>query len=140
MNRTTDPLTVVRAKALFTSPLSARSKPDRAEVAAAIRLAVRAHGGTRGCTIAVAGEYGDHPDTAAPRMRWALAVVTNVYPKKAAAAESGTAARSSAHATVAQAHRVEVATSWQDPPGHDLAANHRQTRRSGRVQGERVVA
>jgi hypothetical protein len=39
--------------------------------------------GTGGCAAAVAGEYGDHPDTAAARMTWALATVHAVYPAAA---------------------------------------------------------
>lgn len=79
MIRSTDLLTAARAEALFTSLLSSAGLPTPTEVADAIRGAVRAHGGTRGCAIEVAGEFGDHPDTAAPRMRWALWVVESTY-------------------------------------------------------------
>lgn len=74
-----DLLTAARAKALFTSDLSTYSHPTRAEVAAAIRNAVRTYGGTRCCTVEAGGEYGEHPETAMPRMRWALGVVHTVY-------------------------------------------------------------
>jgi hypothetical protein len=74
-----DLLTAARAEALFTSLLSSASLPRPADVADAIRGAVRAHGGTRGCAVEVAGEFGDHPDTAALRMRWALQVVESTY-------------------------------------------------------------
>ncbi|MEU4423079.1 hypothetical protein AB0F81_20840 [Actinoplanes sp. NPDC024001] len=40
---------------------------------------MRAHGGVRGCAADVASEYGDHPETAAPRMRWARALVEELY-------------------------------------------------------------
>jgi hypothetical protein len=76
---TIDVLAIARAEALFTSPLSASVHSSRAQVTAAIRTAVRAYGGTRGCAIEVAGAYGDHPETAAPRMRWACGVVETVY-------------------------------------------------------------
>jgi hypothetical protein len=79
MNRSIDRLTAARAEALFTSPLSADLKLTRAEVTDSIRRAVRAHGGTRGCAIELAGEYGEHPETAIPRMRWALRVVEATY-------------------------------------------------------------
>lgn len=79
MNRSPGLLTAARAEALFTSPLSANVQSGLAEVTDAIRRAVRAHGGTRGCAIEVAGEYGDHPETAAPRMRWALQLVEATY-------------------------------------------------------------
>jgi hypothetical protein len=72
-------LVAARAEALFTSPLSACRWPSREEVAAAVRQAVLAYGGSRGCASEVAAEYGDHPDTAAARMRWARAAVEAVY-------------------------------------------------------------
>src|SRR4051794_14633890 len=72
-------LTVARAEALFTSDLSTQSRPTCAEVTATIRRAIRIHGGSRGCATVLAGEYGEHPETAAPRMRWALGVVHAVY-------------------------------------------------------------
>jgi hypothetical protein len=76
---TTDLLTAARAEALFGSDLPTGSAPSGPEVAAAIRRTVRRYGGTRGCAIVLAGEYGDHPETAQPRMRWALHVIQTVY-------------------------------------------------------------
>lgn len=73
-------LTAARAEALFSSDLSATSLPSRPTVQAAIRDAVRRHGGVRGCVDRVATEYGEHPETAAPRMRWARRVVELTYP------------------------------------------------------------
>jgi hypothetical protein len=73
-----------RAAALFTSDLSAGSTHTHDEVAQMIRRAVRVHGGTRGCVQEVAAAYGDYPETAAPRMRWALAVVLAVYSRPVA--------------------------------------------------------
>jgi hypothetical protein len=69
------PLLAARAEALFASDLSARCEYTQVEVVAAIAHAIRAHGGIRGCAAEVAAAYGDHPETAAPRMRWARAVV-----------------------------------------------------------------
>ena len=80
---TRDVLTVARAEALFTSSLSAYSTPDAAEVAVAICHAVRTHGGIRGCAGEVAAAYGDRPETAAPRMRWARQTVEAVYCREA---------------------------------------------------------
>ena len=74
-----------RAEALFTSPLQPSERPDPAQIRAAIRASVRAHHGIRGCVRELATEYGDHPDRAADRMRWALA--------QAAALESAASAR-----------------------------------------------
>ena len=75
----TDPLTAARAEALFTSTLATGSQPAYPTVADAIRIAVRAHGGVRGCAADVAMEYGDHPELAVPRMRWARGVVEHLY-------------------------------------------------------------
>jgi hypothetical protein len=36
--------------------------------------------GVLGCAVQAAGEFGDHPDTAVARMRWALAMINMVYP------------------------------------------------------------
>jgi hypothetical protein len=83
MATATDLLTAARAEALFTSMLSADSLPSRTELSAAIAQAVRAHGGCHGCAAEVAAAYGDHPETAAPRMRWARTVVETVYRRRA---------------------------------------------------------
>ena len=78
-----DPIACARAEALFTSPLSATRRLTRAEVTAAVREAIRAHGGSRGCAAEVAAEYGEHPEVAAARMRWARRVVAVVYARRA---------------------------------------------------------
>jgi hypothetical protein len=36
--------------------------------------------GIHGCAGQLAGEFGDHPDTAVARMTWALAMIRAVYP------------------------------------------------------------
>jgi hypothetical protein len=76
-----DLLAAARAEALFASSVSAWAEPTDAEVAAASRHAVRTHGGTRGCAGTVAAAYGDCPETALPRMRWARRIVQRVYPR-----------------------------------------------------------
>src|SRR4051794_2122381 len=75
----TDLLTAARAEALFTSHLPTGYSPSRGQATAVISAAVRAHGGTRGCAAEVAGAYGERPETAAPRMRWARAVVIYLW-------------------------------------------------------------
>jgi hypothetical protein len=82
MTTTTTALTAARAEALFTSHLSTGSRPAYDVVQEAIRIAVRAHGGVRGCAADVAAEYGDHPDVAVPRMRWARDVVDDLYDRR----------------------------------------------------------
>ena len=79
MTSETTALTAARAEALFTSQLATGSRPAYDVVDEAIRIAVRAHGGVRGCAADVAGEYGDHPELAVPRMRWARGVVEHLY-------------------------------------------------------------
>ena len=68
-------ISTVRADALFASALQRSDEPSAAQVDQAIAVAVRAFG-TRGCAARVAQAYGDHPETAAVRMRWACATVT----------------------------------------------------------------
>jgi type IV secretory pathway TrbL component len=78
-----DCLTAARAEALFTSDLSATSRPTPAQVDGAIQAAVRKYGGTRGCAAQMAAAFGDYPEMAAPRMRWARAVVESAYAQPA---------------------------------------------------------
>jgi hypothetical protein len=70
--------TAALADALFTSDLSARCEHTPIEVATAIRHAIGTHAGIGGCAAEVAAEYGEHPETAARRMRWARAVVDGI--------------------------------------------------------------
>lgn len=70
-------LTVARAEALFASTLSACEPHDRAVLKAAIAAAVRDYGGVRGCAGRMATEYGEHPQQAAERMRWACEAVAS---------------------------------------------------------------
>lgn len=68
-------ITTARADALFASALQQSDEPTAAQVDQAVTAAIRTHG-TRGCAARVAQEYGEHPETAATRMRWARATVT----------------------------------------------------------------
>jgi hypothetical protein len=81
MDYSTQYLTAARAEALFVSDLSACGGPTKADVIAAIRHSVRVYGGLRGCAGEVAAAYGDHPEIAAPRMRWARGVVETMFAK-----------------------------------------------------------
>lgn len=67
--------TTTRARALFASPLRACDHLDRAAVEQAIDSTLRRLG-AEGCLCAVAQEYGDHPESAPQRMRWALRLTT----------------------------------------------------------------
>ena len=64
-----------RADALFASPLQRSDKPSPAQVHRAIAAALAVFG-IQGCAARVAQAYGDHPETAVLRMRWARATVT----------------------------------------------------------------
>jgi hypothetical protein len=63
------------AAALFTSDLSALCEHTPIEVAAAIEQAIGAYHGIGGCVAEMAAAYGEHPETATRRMRWARTVV-----------------------------------------------------------------
>jgi uncharacterized membrane protein len=58
------------ADALFASALQCSQAPTTDQVRQAINAAVGAFGYS-GCAGRVAQEFGDHPETAAARMRWA---------------------------------------------------------------------
>jgi len=60
----------LRADALFVSALQRSDDPDTDQVRDAIAAAVHEFGG-QGCAEQVAQEFGDHPETAVARMRWA---------------------------------------------------------------------
>jgi len=60
------------AEALFTSSLQPSQHPTTSQIDAAIRTSLQNHHGARGCAAACAAEYGEHPETAVARMRWAL--------------------------------------------------------------------
>jgi hypothetical protein len=72
-------LLAARAAALFASDLPSGTHPQMPAVDAAIAGAVRSWGGTRGCVATLATAYGDCPETAVPRMRWAREVVQTIY-------------------------------------------------------------
>jgi hypothetical protein len=65
------------ADALFASSLQRSDEPSAGQVRQAIGAAIHAYGG-RGCAERVAEEFGDHPETAVVRMRWARAVASQV--------------------------------------------------------------
>jgi hypothetical protein len=64
----------VRCEALFASGLQPSDDPTGAEVAEVISRTVRQLG-IRGCAGRMAQEFGDHPEAAADRMRWARRLV-----------------------------------------------------------------
>jgi hypothetical protein len=63
-------ISALRADALFVSMLQRSGDPSAGQVRDAIATAVHEFGG-QGCAEQVAQEFGDHPETAVVRMRWA---------------------------------------------------------------------
>jgi hypothetical protein len=68
-----------RARALFASTLQPSGSLSPGQIRRAVAATLQRLG-VRGCAARVAGEFGDHPDTAVARMRWALATIQTVYP------------------------------------------------------------
>ena len=71
-------ISAARAGALFASPLQRTDEPSPRQVRQAIATAIDAHG-VRGCAARVAQAYGQHPETALTRMRWALTAVASAF-------------------------------------------------------------
>jgi hypothetical protein len=63
------------AAALFTSDLSALCEHTPIEVATAIEHAIGVYHGIGGCVAEMAAAYGEHPETATRRMRWARTLI-----------------------------------------------------------------
>jgi len=63
-------ITAFGADALFVSALQRSDAPSAGQIRQAIDAAVAAFG-CLGCAERVAQEFGDHPETAAARVRWA---------------------------------------------------------------------
>ena len=72
------------ADALFVSALQRSDDPSVGQIRQAIAAAIGAFDYS-GCTERVAQEFGDHPETAAARMRWARTVAGEVIGHRAAA-------------------------------------------------------
>lgn len=68
----------VRADALFVSSLQRSDQPSIGQVRQAVAAAVRQFGGP-GCLSLVAAEFGEHPELAAARMRWALHLAAGAF-------------------------------------------------------------
>lgn len=71
-------ISAIRADALFVSALQRGDHPNAKEVRQVVAAAVEAFG-QRGCAGRVAQEFGDHPETAVTRMRWARQVAGQAF-------------------------------------------------------------
>jgi hypothetical protein len=76
--RTRSGVSAVQAEALFVSPLQRSGKPSARQVRQATTAALRQFG-SQGCAERVAQEFGDHPELAADRMRWARSLVAGTH-------------------------------------------------------------
>ena len=79
-------VTDARCEALFASGLQPSDDPTGAEVAEVISRTVRQLG-IRGCAGRMAQEFGDHPEAAVDRMRWARAVADELFASPSAPAQ-----------------------------------------------------
>lgn len=68
----------VRSEALFASALQPSDKPTAVQIQAEIRHMVRQFG-TRGCAARMAQQFGDAPQSAVIRMRWARQAVADAF-------------------------------------------------------------
>jgi hypothetical protein len=71
-------IAVVRTDALFVSAVQRSDEPRAIQVREAVATAVRQFG-PQGCAERVAEEFGDHPDIAAARMRWARRQIAQAF-------------------------------------------------------------
>jgi hypothetical protein len=74
--------------AVFASDLQRRDEPSAGQVRQAVAAAIRAFG-CSGCAGRVAQEFGDHPEAAVIRMRWARSVVREAFADPAPAPDPG---------------------------------------------------
>jgi hypothetical protein len=81
-------IAVVRADALFVSAVQRSDEPRAIQVREAVAAAVRRFG-PQGCAERVAEEFGDHPDIAAARMRWARRQIAQVFGEPSLRAAAG---------------------------------------------------
>ena len=85
-------IAVFRADAVFVSGLQRCDEPSAGQVRRAVATAIRSFG-CSGCAGRVAQEFGDHPETAVIRMRWALAVAREAFADPAPGPGPGADAR-----------------------------------------------
>jgi hypothetical protein len=75
-------INAVRREALFASTAQGSESLSPAELSEAIMQTVRVLGSC-GCTAYMAQEFGDHPETAVRRMRWAREQVDRLFASRA---------------------------------------------------------
>jgi hypothetical protein len=86
---------VVRVDALFASGLQRSGEPSAGQVRRAVAAAIHDYGAL-GCSARVAHAYGEHPETAVMRMRWARAAAADAFHGLGAAVSSTSSGSSGA--------------------------------------------
>ena len=71
-------ISAVRADALFVSALQRCEHPSAGQVRQAVAAAIHTYGQC-GCAERMAQEFGDHPETAVTRMRWARELISEAF-------------------------------------------------------------
>jgi hypothetical protein len=71
-------VSAARCDALFVSPLQPSQHPGAQQVRRAVAAVARRFG-ERGCAGRVAQEFGEHPEAAAARMRWARQAIARAF-------------------------------------------------------------
>jgi len=71
-------ISAIQADALFVSGLQRREEPSAGQVRQAVAAAIQAFGWS-GCAGRVAQEFGDHPEAAVIRMRWARSAAAEAF-------------------------------------------------------------
>ena len=85
-------ISAVRADALFVSALQRSEHPSTGQVRQAVAEAVRTFG-RYGCAERMAQEFGDHPEIAVIRMRWARELVGKAFSESGPARPARVSAR-----------------------------------------------
>jgi hypothetical protein len=75
-------ISAVRTEALFVSALQRSDEPTVDQVRLAVAGTIRRFG-SRGCAERVAQEFGDHPEIAVSRMRWARELIHEMFGRSA---------------------------------------------------------
>jgi hypothetical protein len=70
----------LQASALFVSALQCSDEPNASQIRQAVAAAISAFGHP-GCAERAAQEFGDHPETAVIRMRWARVAARAAFEK-----------------------------------------------------------
>ena len=109
-------VSAARADALFASTLQRSDEPSAWQVRQAIAVAVAAHG-SRGCTARVAQTFGEYPEAAVTRMRWARTTVADVFGRS----RLGRAQSARAHRALPLPRRIVAAGEPGSPRGRPPA-------------------